>query len=350
VDAESLMQDDVEVASRVAEAVMKRLGEERVAPTPENFTLWYTHFSGRAPDLSRAIDILSSNRQSFDAARSSELYERYVGSGREAGSIRAAGVAIQALIDQLASILGAHDTGTTRYGEVLEAVRDRLDPALGPDHLTAILGLIAGETRKMMDHNRILQSQLSTSGEQLAEMRRNLDDVRREAVTDGLTGLRNRKHFDGEVRRAAADAMEIGEPLSLMMVDIDHFKRFNDTWGHATGDTVLALVARTLGDCVGEREIACRYGGEEFAIIAPGLTLDRAAALGERIRAAVSSRQVFNRSRNLSLGQVTLSVGISEFDPGEPLASWIQRADDALYAAKREGRNRVVSIILPASA
>jgi diguanylate cyclase len=343
LEAEALMQDGFEEAARFAEQAMARMAAEQIAPTPANFSLWYAHYSGRAPDLSRAIDILSSNRQGFDEARSAELYDRFIGSNRENEAVRAAGESIQTMLAHLASLLEDHGSGTSRYGEALEEIRGRLNPSLGVDQLRALVGLIANETRKMLVHNESLQSQLSTSSEQLADLKRNLDHVRREAVTDALTGLYNRKHFDGELRRAAAAAMELDEPVSLLMVDIDHFKRFNDTWGHTVGDTVLALVARTLGDCIGERETAARYGGEEFAIIAPGLGAAAAAHLGERIRDSVSKKQVVNRSKNQSLGQITLSVGVAEYRPGEPLSALVHRADEALYTAKRQGRNRVIT-------
>ncbi|WP_207476951.1 GGDEF domain-containing protein [Arenibaculum pallidiluteum] len=358
MDREGLTEDGLEAATRLAEQAMARMARERVAPTPENFAVWYAHYSGRAPDLSRAIEILASSGQAFSTQRSADLYDRFVGGRRETEAVRAAGLSIQTMLDELLSQLEAFDSGTSRYGAVLETARGRLDPgggsvggaAMGPggvDQLRQLLALVAGETRRMVDQNQSLQSQLSSSNEQLSELRRNLDNVRREAVTDALTGLFNRKHFDGELRRLATEAMEVGAPVSLLMIDIDHFKRFNDTWGHTVGDTVLALVARTIRDCIRDTEMAARYGGEEFAVIAPGTDLAMAVRMGERIRDAVSKKQVVNRSRNQSLGSITLSVGIAEYRPGEPLAALVQRADEALYAAKRQGRDQVVSAAQP---
>lgn len=334
-------QDGFDRAVQVAERAMARMAAERVPPTPSNYSVWYTHYSGRDPDLSRTIDILASNRQAFTVERTAELYDRFIGSRRETEAVRAAGESIQAALGRLMSLVESHGDGTSRYGEALQDFSGRLESGLGIDQLRTLLGTIVAETRAMLDQNETLQTQLSTSSEELAELRRNLDDVRREAITDSLTNLFNRKHFDSELRGAATAAMETGRPLSLLMVDIDFFKRFNDQHGHTVGDHVLALVARTLTDCIGEKDVAARYGGEEFAIILSERPAGEAVTVAERIRETVASKKVVNRSRNQTLGTITLSVGVAEFMPGEPLATLIHRADEALYAAKRGGRNRV---------
>jgi diguanylate cyclase len=162
-------------------------------------------------------------------------------------------------------------------------------------------------------------------------------------MTDALTGIANRKHFDQALRAAATEAMEGGTPLSLAIIDIDHFKKFNDTYGHVMGDHALRLVARTLTDCIHRRDTAARFGGEEFAIVMPGTSGPAAAVLAERIRVSLASKRVIKRLTNETLGTITLSLGVATYEPGEPLRRLIQRADSALYLAKRTGRNRAVS-------
>ncbi|CAO3400004.1 Putative diguanylate cyclase (GGDEF domain) [Azospirillum palustre] len=133
------------------------------------------------------------------------------------------------------------------------------------------------------------------------------------------------------------------QPLSLLMVDIDHFKSFNDTHGHLVGDHVLKLVARMLTECIKGRDTATRYGGEEFAIILPRTSLENATRLAEQVRVFVGGRQIVNKARNANYGTVALSVGVAQFRPGEPALTLVRRADQALYAAKRSGRNRVTA-------
>ncbi len=144
--------------------------------------------------------------------------------------------------------------------------------------------------------------------------------------------------------------MNSGEPLMLLLIDIDHFKRVNDTWGHQTGDQVLRLVAATLSSATRAGDFVARYGGEEFAVILPGTRPDAALAVAERVRRSFEGRDIVARTSGKSIGGVTLSAGGAQYDPGEKLADWIERADQALYSAKKGGRNRVMlAAPLPAS-
>ena len=131
--------------------------------------------------------------------------------------------------------------------------------------------------------------------------------------------------------------------MSLLIIDIDYFKKFNDTFGHQIGDQVLKLLAQTLTSSIKGQDLAARFGGEEFCVILPGTGVDNAVKLAEIIRNKVGKKQVLNRKTGESMGQITVSVGVAEFSYGEPLSQLILRADEAMYTAKRTGRNRVVS-------
>jgi len=162
-------------------------------------------------------------------------------------------------------------------------------------------------------------------------------------LTDGLTGLHNRKAFDKQIRDWVEDASITGNNLCLLMLDIDHFKHFNDTYGHQTGDQVLRLVARTLTDGIKGRDFASRFGGEEFALLFQETPLSAAIRVADSLRHAVEGKEVVNRNSHKSLGRITLSGGVAQYIKGESLAKFIERADDALYAAKNSGRNSVKS-------
>ena len=163
----------------------------------------------------------------------------------------------------------------------------------------------------------------------------------RDALTDTLTGIGNRKCFDQAIGQAITAAMETGDALSLIMADLDHFKKFNDTHGHQIGDQVLRLVGRTLVQCVKGQDTAARYGGEEFAIILPTTNILGGRAVAENIRGTVASKKVVRKDSGKALGEITLSLGVASYRPGEPIADLIRRADEALYIAKKDGRNRV---------
>src|SRR5690606_9542416 len=136
----------------------------------------------------------------------------------------------------------------------------------------------------------------------------------------------NRKHFDEGILHAIADARQGEAPLSLLLLDIDHFKHFNDTWGHQTGDQVLRLVAMTLKSNIKGRDIAARYGGEEFAAILPDTDLKGAVILADNIRKAVQAKELLKRSTNEKLGRITASVGVAAFRPNDTASSLIERA------------------------
>jgi diguanylate cyclase len=197
------------------------------------------------------------------------------------------------------------------------------------------------ETQRVAERNRQLEDRLGRTADEVSELKQNLESVQREALTDALTGIPNRKSFDMRLREAARDAMEHGEPLSLLIGDIDHFKHFNDTFGHQIGDQVLRLVAKTLTDSVKGRDTPARYGGEEFAIILPQTRILEAQVVAEQIRVGLSRRRLVGRDKRGEYGSVTLSFGAAQYRAGETLMALVERADTALYRAKRQGRNRV---------
>jgi diguanylate cyclase len=149
--------------------------------------------------------------------------------------------------------------------------------------------------------------------------------------------------LDFVLREAAIEAMDTGDPLSLLLLDIDHFKQFNDTYGHTIGDQVLKLLGGTLRDSIKGQDTAARYGGEEFAVILPRTAATDAAKLAENIRQRITNKSVVNRKTGGTLGRVSVSIGVAQMRLGEPIRRFVERADQALYTAKRTGRNRVVS-------
>jgi diguanylate cyclase len=162
-----------------------------------------------------------------------------------------------------------------------------------------------------------------------------------ESLTDPLTSVANRKQFDRCLEHAVIEANTRGQPLSLMIADIDYFKKFNDTYGHLTGDHVLRLVARTIKDSVKGQDVVARYGGEEFAVILPNTSVREAQIVGENVRKAVMARELRRRSTAEILGRVTVSIGAAELQGEEAIQDFIDRADKCLYTAKIQGRNRV---------
>ncbi|MEO3434350.1 diguanylate cyclase [Inquilinus sp. CAU 1745] len=333
---------------RIADIAMSLMAANEVPPTPQNYSVWYAYAAGGESDLVRAIDILLSNDQGFSDERNADLHHRFFGQDREGETLRQASARIQEALEAVMAVITSADGRARRYGDDLAALTDDLEAVHDFRRLREVVDRLAAETQAMSDHNRRLGQELSDTSQKMDKMRRDLEAVRREAATDNLTGLPNRKSFDLMLRHAAAASMEGGAALSLLMVDIDCFKKFNDSYGHQTGDQVLKLVARVLRDSVKGRDTAARYGGEEFAIVLPDTAIEQAVVLAEQIRSRMASRSIVRRDTGKAMGSITLSIGAAQYHHGEGLSALIGRADAALYAAKDGGRNRVTAELHPA--
>ena len=316
--------------------------EHGIAPTPENYLVWYTHFSGENPALSRIIRLLEQNGDAFTPERCEELYARFFVHNDAQKFLHEATGRIERLMGALETELTRTKTESEESGHRLADICARLGRSQDQCSLRELGRLLREETARLAAHARALGQQVQSHSAEIQELKANLDRIRREAETDPLTGLGNRKAFDVKFRELATQAMEEGSPLSLFVTDIDHFKRFNDTYGHQMGDVVLKLVAHRIRQGLRREDFAARYGGEEFAVLLPGLDLRQAWQTAERIRAQIASSALRERGSGRELGRVTISAGVAEFRPGEPLRELFERADAALYAAKRSGRNRVL--------
>ncbi len=166
--------------------------------------------------------------------------------------------------------------------------------------------------------------------------------LRQQSIRDPLTGLFNRRYLEETLQRELARAERHAQPTSVIVLDIDHFKRVNDDYGHDAGDIVLRAVAEVLRKAVRAEDIACRYGGEEFVLLMPGAGADIARERAERVRAAVAASTLVHADQ--SLGALTISAGVASYpDHGDTAERLIKAADIALYKAKRSGRNRVLT-------
>lgn len=309
-------------------------------PTPETYEVWFTYFARSKPDLIRAVDALFEKNTQITDAICIDLYNRYLSDYKNEGRIRVAGEQLQNTISNVADSMLTVKAATSDYNQSLEDVREQFNKA-SPDDAQQLIKTAAEKTRVMLEENRKLEERLSESAALMEDLKRDLEFVRKEAVTDGLTGLSNRKAFDGELDRMIAEAKAENKSFALMMVDIDHFKSFNDKFGHQVGDQVLRLVARTLKDGLKGRDFAARYGGEEFAILLPETPRDGAVAVGNALRKVLANKDVVNRTTGDVLGRITMSIGVAEFHQDMIADDLLEKADKALYEAKNAGRNQV---------
>ena len=330
--------------STIAAHVMEAIGRYGLQPTPETYRVWFTYFADSRPDLTRAVRELLDSHAAIDDDTCFSLYERFFGTAQTERQLQHTSHRLSELAQQLIAEVDGVSQGTSRYGHALSEVRDGVQRSTSRAEIERLLGSIIDETGRMHGHMQRLEGALVESSARIQELRQGLQQAWREARTDTLTGLSNRKHFDLAVRTAAAQAVEQGQPVCLALADIDHFKQFDDQHGHAVGDHVLKLVAATLRSNVKGQDLVARYGGEEFALVLPATNLRDAFNLANKLREKVASRQVQLKQSGQLLGRMTISFGVTAYMPQESVTAWIARADAALYQAKRGGRNRVVAL------
>lgn len=333
--------DSKEKAGEYASEALERIHQENLFPVPQNFELWYVYYAGLNGDVTRSIDVLVANKQKITNERCYEIHQRFLSESNENERVRLAGDQIQETIKGVKSRVSDITSMTSEYSEVLQGVTDDLAPDASPEQIRETLTTVMDNTQNVISQNQKLEQELERSTMVMQELQRDLELVKQQALTDGLTNLSNRKAFDTEIVRIAEESVKNEDTFCLLMMDIDHFKAFNDTYGHQVGDQVLRLVAQTLIDGVKGRDLAARYGGEEFAIILPQTDLQGGMKVADSLRKVVQGKELINRNTGHTLGRVTLSGGVAQYVAGEPIEKLLERADAALYAAKHNGRNQV---------
>ena len=334
-------------AQDYASEALERIHQEGLSPVPQNFELWYVYYASCDPEVVRAIDVLVANKQKITDERCEELHQRFLSDSKENERVRQAGDQIQETIKGVKTSVHEVKEMTHEYSEVLQEAAVSLGDDAAPEIIRDKLKSLIDNTQNVIQHNQKLEDQLEKSTLVMQELQRDLELVKQQALTDGLTNLANRKAFDSEIMRIAEEAERESETFCLILLDIDHFKAFNDNYGHQVGDQVLRLVAQTLIDGVKGRDVAARYGGEEFAIILPKTNLQGGMKVADSLRMVVQGKELVNRNSGETLGRVTLSGGVSEYVAGEPIENMIERSDSALYTAKHNGRNQIAAAPAP---
>jgi diguanylate cyclase len=331
-----------------ARKTLDHLSRDGLMPVPENFAVYYAYYSGSNPNLKMAMETLLGQFGRLNQQQCSAVFQAHLGLEAEHAALAATTNNIENELNRVMLAIDQTATDTHQYDKSLNTFSGTLQASMSIDHIREAVTRVATETRAMAEQNQRLQSQLTQSTQQLTEMRYNLDVIRKDSLRDPLTEIGNRKFFDSELVRVANEAAESNTPLSMLMIDIDFFKKFNDTYGHLVGDQVLRLVARTLIENLKGRDIIARYGGEEFVILLTNTDVTSAEKVANQLRIGLGTKQIMRKNTNETLGVVTISLGAAEYSPGEQLEDFIGRADAALYDAKQTGRNKVMSRTLSA--
>ncbi len=239
------------------------------------------------------------------------------------------------------AIIERQTNSSDRFSKSLNERKQQISNVTTVDQFRDMISGLVGENERILEETRELRAELKQSSDQISELTNKLEEARGKELEDELTRIGNRRYFNESLHREHQSALRDGKPMCLAMVDIDWFKKINDTHGHAVGDAVLCFIARLIDSNIKGRDHVARFGGEEFAVILPETDLRSAVRLIDKIRRDVHARNIVVVEDDLDIGKITASFGVAELEAGQTVEALIKQADEKLYEAKRSGRNCV---------
>ena len=340
MDFDPYDEDNYAKSSEYLRLALQLLAKQQVPPSPLNYRIGYDCAAGKNIELAQKIHQLNDIKP--DSARQQfwNYYQRYYLQNYNTfdqirQELRQMIGQAQVEFQQTGKQLVGYSSTLQGFSRVLEGGSDARTMSLELQH-------VVQDTQTMQaSQDRVISNMEQLAGE-VEKLKKELNQVREAANTDSLTGICNRKAFDAALESTIREVREEAQRFSLLLIDIDHFKNFNDTHGHLVGDKVLKFVAATLKRCLKGKDIAARYGGEEFAVILPQTEEHGAKAVAEQIRSAISAQHLKDSNRGVNYGQITASIGVGMYQANEIANDLIERTDQALYRAKSQGRNRVL--------
>jgi diguanylate cyclase len=332
-----LYKDSAQHSAEILRLALPHISRHGGSFTPTSYAVWYEHLTGTNSRLSTELTQRLQQSESLDDKAISELYAEYILS-RDVQSTRQLQKSLEAVATQIDQAATTSSHSTEQYALALETSQAELQSLTDPQTLNSVLQKLIGLTREAHESVGALRVELNARQQELRNVRDRLGALETELVKDPLTGLLNRRGFDKALEKLEADGFMLTSTCVLML-DLDHFKRINDSYGHLFGDQVLGAAAKLLNGVIKGRDIAARFGGEEFVVLLPDTPESGGMALAEQFRDTFSRAKI--RRGDKIIDKLTVSVGVAVPGPGEPLEAAMERADAALYRAKNEGRNCV---------
>jgi len=330
---------DRNASGEILRLLIQKMAGHPAAFTPLNYAVWYEFATGINPALSEAMGKILDSGDKLDDDVIEKLYIKYV-SECNIDVQRVLRDDVQQLLGKLAGFTAETDKQAHNFGNSLQTYGDTLKQNLDAPKLDALINNMAGDTDKMRGSMHNLQSELAASKQQVEKLHLELQSARGEALTDPLTGILNRRGFETRAKHTFADQAALDKGLCLLMLDIDHFKKINDTYGHLFGDKVIRAIAATLTSKVRGQDAVARLGGEEFAILLEETDTAGALIVAEHIRQSIERGKIRRLDTQEQIGGITISIGVSAYTSGISVTNLLDQADKALYVSKNTGRNK----------
>lgn len=322
--------------------ILPLMSKHSVPITPRNYAVWYEYVSGGNSDLRNVIDEMVEKEEAFTEEINDRLYRQFFAE-KDESQLTKLRQDLQKFLETILSEIIGMSGQTERYETVITKSVDKLSGNVSIQSIRKVVNEIIVETKKIGKAGKAIKEKLIKTTEELETLQQEFDRAKSEALVDFLTGVGNRKAFDEKLAAFAETTDDQGGHLCLLLIDIDHFKKFNDKFGHIVGDEVLKFVTKKIKDMIKGGDFLARFGGEEFAIILPRTSLSDAEIVAENIRLFFTQAKLKSTSSSESLGTISISIGVASYRRGEPLKDLLDRSDKALYLAKDTGRNRVAT-------
>ena len=337
------MQLEMRTATEIAKKVLPKMGEFEVPLTPQNYRIWFEYYLGTDKNLVEEVEGIINSGRGFTPKINRKLYERYFEDKEYRKRFKEIQEQTKIVLKNFLEQVMLTTSSSSEYTDKLRQYALRLDSVKHLSETQDILESMKKDTAIMIRSTNALQKRLEEATNNAEKLRKELKKATREALIDGLTGLHNRKAFDNMLQELYRGFRKEGRGFSLIMMDIDHFKAFNDKYGHRVGDEVLQIVGTTLLETVKGKDFASRYGGEEFTVLLPNTELNNACVIAEQIRKEISGKRLKIKDTGEYIPKITISLGVAQICAADDVDSLLKRADKALYLAKNSGRNNTKS-------
>jgi len=334
--------DDYAQAIKYLKLALPEMNRHGVPVTPSNYSVWYEYSTGKHAELIEAISLLKEQGEPFSQSVNDLLHEKFIGSGNES-SLNRLNSSVKSIIHDLIQKIQFEHSELDHYTSSLKKVSKEVENIRDLEGVETLIERLINETHTRAEETESFKRQVDLMSEEVKNLDRQLKRISIDANTDELTGIMNRRAFNEKVRETQKKCTDSSKIFSLVMIDIDHFKRLNDTFGHLTGDKVLKFIASLIQKNIRGGDYVARFGGEEFVIILPNTVQESALCVADNIRAYLSRQKLYDQKANLQLGVLTLSMGVATYVPSsDTLETMLDRADRCLYHAKSNGRNQTV--------
>lgn len=332
----------------IARKALPFMAENSIPITPQNYFVWYEYFRGSNLNLAKAVNDMIAVGTKFDERINFQLYDKFFSKDlseedrrkmeAEFQALSKANIETKKLIDPIARDLKTLSETNATYGNKLSDFAGKIEDKADIEQVSTMVVSLLSDTKRIATQNKTISVQMENYSSQITSLREMLTRARAEARVDDLTQIANRRAFNESLAEEIKWVERNSAVSSFAMVDIDHFKRINDQYGHPVGDKALRAIAGMLKESVGMGGEVFRYGGEEFAVILSGAKLEQAFVIMEKARKMISDNEFIIRDK---VEEITVSTGISEIKNSMSAEESQKTADNMLYLAKQSGRNTI---------